>query len=169
MFETVHSAPVLVAECSAGSQDLSPHWALLCFGSVPEYWAKSGVTQPHPGTAGTSPAGLTDGHPTLRTVKEKILKCEIFLTEHAWQKLCPLHLTLVCRFVYLWLASCSLSVTSCLVLSSAGSEPTTCSWAPWMESRTFWPEMDTKRRSALWQMTSSPSCKMQTNIQVSYK
>lgn len=65
----------------------------------------------------------------------------------------------MCRFVYLWLASCSLSVTSCLVLSIAGSEPPACSKAAWTESRTFWPEMETKRRSALWQITSSASWK----------
>lgn len=76
----------------------------------------------------------------------------------ASKKLWLLWPTLVCKFVYLWFASCSLSVTTCLVLPSAGSEPPTCSWAPWMESRTFWPEIVTKRRSALWQMTSSPSC-----------
>lgn len=68
-------------------------------------------------------------------------------------------LTLVCRAVYLWLASCSFSVTVSSVLFRAESEPPTCSRAPWTESRTFWPEMETKRRSALWQITSSASWK----------
>lgn len=71
----------------------------------------------------------------------------------------PCFLTLVCRVVYLWWASCSLLVTSCLVLCRAGSEPPSSSRAPWTELRTFWPEMETKRRSALWQITSSASWK----------
>lgn len=72
VFTFLGVSPVLVEACSVGSECPFPHWAWLCFGSVPGCWARSARIQLRLDTADTSPTNLTGDSPTLMTESTSI-------------------------------------------------------------------------------------------------